>query len=252
MEKTITFENNIKSYEEYKLNDSLITIIGETHTTDGESNMSEYINNILKHQENTLVLLELDSKSVKDKVYMNGIKSSTIKDVVNNVNNDYLIYFDNRNELLGKKAHYELYYGDIKTFDFELYIQKYQDYLVSGNMKDKYGILEETISQYNDIRSSPTKGKSTFENRKIQKRINTLRFNLREYIKKCWADIVDENLINMIVTSSKQSNGCNFIIIIGENHAYNLSKWFRDNTISVKTNAVKLPNNQIQVGLNNL
>ena len=65
MDKTFTFDNNIKSFEQYKLNNSVITVLGEIHDSDNKSNITEYINNI-NNTDNTMVFLELDTNNVKN------------------------------------------------------------------------------------------------------------------------------------------------------------------------------------------
>lgn len=304
MDKTFTFDNNIKSFEQYKLNNSVITVLGEIHVSE-ESNITEYIHNI-NNTDDTMVFLELDTKSVNDKIYMQGIKSSTIKDVVDKFRNDKIYYFDNRNEFLGGRYHFELYYNDIRQLDVKKYIDIYQKFITSNVMlenetQENYEIRQTIISElertniektfidenivkfnnklteYNNIEifygTERDKLKKFYEterenlqnryesdefgafyirdeleklnqqeqewqsklNQQEQELQTRIKSDIEEYreplitgFREFWANVVDENLIQMIrkIIEGNPQTKFEFIIIVGSQHTRNLNYRF--------------------------
>lgn len=284
MNKTFTFDNNIKSFERYKVNNSVITVIGEIHEPHSESNITKYIQDI--NNTNTIVFLELDATSIDNKIYMKGIQSSTIKHIISKFKDDNMYYFDNRNEFLGNKGHYRLYYDDIKKLDLEWYINRYRQYITSNtvlsnetpknyeirktiihelettNNKNKK-ILEKNITgfnhiikEYNHIEQRYKIDREnlknyyqdysdefeTFYNRdlekinqqelelqsKIRKKIEEYRKPLVYGFREFWANVIDENLLQMIrnIINGKPTVKFEFIIIVGLQHARNLKHRF--------------------------
>lgn len=307
MDKTFTFDNNIKSFERYKLNNSVITVLGEIHDSDNKSNIAEYINNI-NNTDDTIVFLELDTKSVNDKIYMQGINSSTIKDVVDKFRNDKIYYFDNRNEFLGGRYHFELYYNDIRQLDVKKYIDIYQKFITSNvrlenetrvnyeirqtiiselertniektiideniakfniklmeynNIKIHYGTERDKLKNFYETERENLKNRykseefEAFYTRDLenlnqqeqgwQTRINQqeqewqtrIKSDIEEYreplitsFREFWANVVDENLIQMIrkIIESKPEAKFEFIIIVGSQHTRNLNYRFIHN-----------------------
>lgn len=288
MDKTFTFDNNIKSFERYKLNNSVITVLGEIHDSE-KSNITEYIHNI-NNTDDTIVFLELDTKSVNDKIYMQGINSSTIKDVIEKFRNDKIYYFDNRNEFLGGRYHFELYYNDIRQLDVKKYIDIYQTFMSNVMLKNEtsvdYEIRQTIISELkrtNNVKTIIDKNIVKFNNKlveynnvenhyRIVERPNLKKFyenlknryepdelkafytrdlenlnqqeqewqtriksNIEEYrqplitgFREFWANVVDENLIQMIrkIIENKPKAKFEFIIIVGLQHTRNLNYRF--------------------------
>lgn len=229
MDKTFTFDNNIRSFDRYKTNKSVITIIGEIHDSLGESNITKYIQNI-NNTDDTIVFLELDTKSVDDKIYMKGINSSNIKDVIKKFRNDRIYYFDNRNEFLGGEGHFQLYYTDIKKLNMNWYIDNYKRHYrnIPKYVKDRHKVLNENIKKYNSLYSFINNPGVNRE--QIINNLEQFRKPLVESFREFWANVVDENLIQMIlkINESKPDAKFEFIVIVGLQHARYLNQRFTE------------------------
>lgn len=233
MDKTFTFDNNIVSFRQYKIENSILTIIGEIHNPNIESTVSEYIRDI-NNTDETFVFLELDTTSVTDKTYMGGILSSVIKDVTTKVGGDNLIYFDNRNVLLGRQKHYELYHGEVK--DIKYYIEKYDKYTKSPYLKIRHKELDAYVKSYKSkedklksmsVTTSAGRGRNwakKLNTRDIIREIGYLRGILINGFREFWANVIDENLLNTIrgIIENNPEKKFEIIVIVGERHAEHL------------------------------
>lgn len=283
MDKTFTFDNNIKSFERYKLNNSVITVLGEIHDSDNKSNITEYISNI-NNTDNTMVFLELDTNNVKNETYMKGINSSTIMDVVKKFRSDQIYYFDNRNDFLGGTEHFELYYKDISQLDFTKYINKYLQFFspvrLVNETRENYEIrrkiikelkttnkekkiLDENIAKFKKLSEEYDNIEKHYEtereklknyyqsysdefepfynrdlenlNQQEREWQTKIRNKIEEYheplvysFREFWANVTDENLLQMIrnIISSRPNAKFEFIIIVGLQHTRNLNYRF--------------------------
>ena len=249
MDKTFTFDNNIRSFDRYKINNSVITVIGEIHDANDESNITKYIQNI-NNTDDTLVFLELDTKSVNDEIYMKGIQSSTIKDVIKKFRKDRIYYFDNRNEFLGGEGHFQLYYGDVNKLNMNWYIDKYQQYYkdIPENVKSRHEILNENIEKYNRLYTNFINNPNDNREQKINN-LEQFREPLVKSFREFWANVVDENLIEMIlrINESKPDAKFEFIVIVGLQHARYLNHRFTEMNLHHLSSNYTENDNNIQI-----
>jgi len=235
-----TFDNNIRSLEQYKVDNSKITIIGEQHVQHSESNISEFINDILLNNDNTCVFLELDTKLVNDEIYMKGIQSSTIKDIVQNFNKNRLntrclYYFDNRNDYLGVEGHYNLYFQLPKDINIDYYIQKYTEHYdnMSQYIKSKHRKIKKIIEDYEKIvielpqyKNKPKRGRLQIKNK--MKQIVILRDTIISEFREFWANVIDEKLVIMMLDIIKNNPDTKYdlVVLVGTRHAHHLKHMF--------------------------
>jgi ACT domain-containing protein len=93
-----TWGSNILSIEKHTLykNITIITI-GEIHTTDFQSTISNNIKEIInKNSKQTKVLLEIDTNTLITPYFISKIGSNNIKDILENIDPTYIEYFDIR------------------------------------------------------------------------------------------------------------------------------------------------------------
>lgn len=256
MNKTITFDNNIVSFNQYvssyeSEHKSVLTIIGEIHNPNNRSTVSQYIQTI-NNTDETFVFLELDTNSVNDETYMRGIQSSVIKDVVTNFRTDHIFYFDNRNELLGRQEHYNLYHGGVP--DINYYIDKYVEYTKSPYLSRRHTELDQYVELYkrkvdeNNSLSNMTSGRSRWmnniEKRNIEKEITDISGKLINGFREFWANVIDENLLDTIsqIVTNNPTKKFEIIVIVGERHAQHLDVMILNTTHSqLFRNIIKWP-----------
>lgn len=127
---TSKWGSNIVSIQKHTIyrNITIITI-GEIHTMDFQSTISNNIKEIIKNNsKHTKVLLEIDVNTIITPDFISNIGSNNIQDILKNIDRKYIEVFDVRDNYLGydnKNWLYHTKHKVIKTNDLEWYLKRY-------------------------------------------------------------------------------------------------------------------------------